>query len=329
MRRKAITAVLLVCILATSALSSVFAGKLTLVSDQPDADWHILLDNEERDFYQGVSFYLEEGVHRLEAYVPGHQRIDRPLHITEDEDLRVQLDLESEEAVSFSPDLRERADRHTGELVVTSTEGSAPFTLDGERSQTPKAFEVGTGEHQLQFGDTAHSVSVQQDLVHYVQIDLGDGNLRQFALTQEQAEAIEAKHQSLQDVFQEGYAEYGPKWYTSLWAAVAAAGVLLLCILLLVARLSLGGRVRAARRKRLLLERRGRKAIYLSDQAKKNKLKKDLRRNNRRTEELQTYIRNQIAQMQRRQSGEQGQKQRKKAFRRLKHLKKLQKKLTG
>ncbi|MGM0432185.1 MAG: hypothetical protein ACQEQU_05670 [Spirochaetota bacterium] len=329
MRLKASTAVLLICILTTSALSSVFAGTLTLVADQPDAGWKIELDNEERDFYQGVTFYLDEGVHRLRAYVPGYQRIDRPVHISEGEELRVELELEQQGAVSFSPDLRERALRHTGELVVTSAEGSAPFSLDGEQSQTPKAFEVGTGEHQLRFGDASHQVSVQPDRVHYVQIDLGDGVLRQFALTQEQAERLEARHQSLQEVFREGYAEYGPRWYESMWAVVAAIAVLLMLILLFVVRLSLGGRVRAAKRHRSVLERRGRKARNLKSQAKRNKLKKDLRRNKKQIEELQTYIRNQIAQLEKRQIERQDQKQRKQVLRRLKRLKKLQKKLAS
>ncbi|MDA3833908.1 MAG: hypothetical protein PF495_10965, partial [Spirochaetales bacterium] len=89
-------------------------GTLVLVSESPNAGWKVLLDREQHDFYQGVEFHLEPGVHRLEAEVSGYQRIDRPIRISDRESLTVELELIPQSALAVRPDLRETAVEYTG-----------------------------------------------------------------------------------------------------------------------------------------------------------------------------------------------------------------------
>jgi hypothetical protein len=262
-------------------------GSLLLTSNLPDIQWELMIDGRDYQFKQGVEIPLDSGVHRVQAQAEGYSPIDRPVIITDGEQVTLQLELQNKSIDSRTPQLRESAQSYTGELTVIGSTPSVPFLLDMNREQTPASFTLPVGRYTIESGERVTKIDIVRGRYLYAEIDSQTGRVKSFSADGQQSEELRQGSSSLEQLFETGYRRYGPKWYTRWEAIGIMTGILLLAAAAAALRLSVWGRVHASVRRARLLEKKKRVTIDPKDIVI---LEKKIRKNRRRLSDLTSHL---------------------------------------
>ncbi len=237
----------LLLLLFTLITCSVFAdGVLQIMSEDSTVEWDLRIDQQSLSFEQGMTVWLSEGIHRLQAYVEGYQQIDQPVRISQGERAEVLLSL-NEVSSLYSPQVRKlSATPRPGILLVTGKTSGLVFSIDAVADIAPKVISLTKGVHELRSGSFSWEVKVKEGEATIVQLDTDTGKLKDFIISQTSFDVLIAEGGTLDDLFVKGYRLYGRDQFWNLRNILLVLALFLIFIGFCLWRFSLAGRVQVA-----------------------------------------------------------------------------------
>jgi hypothetical protein len=199
--------ILVVILLAVGPHLALGAGILRIASSADDIAWSVQIDGEPITYFSGVEVQLEAGRHRIVATAPGYQPIDGNVTISDGVVTVVTLSPERSRIVETTEEQTLTSRQKVSRLVVVSSPRDRPFRIDDTSSTAPASFLLGVGQHTLRSGDLELTFEIPEELVTYLKIDVDQGRILGFNMTETQEAAISASSQD--ELFEEGYRLYG------------------------------------------------------------------------------------------------------------------------
>jgi hypothetical protein len=199
--------ILVVILLVIGPHLALSAGILRIASGADDIAWSVQIDGDPITYFSGVEVQLEAGRHRIVATAPGYQPIDGNVTISDGVVTVVTLSPERSRIVETTEEQTLTSRQKVSRLVVVSAPRDRPFRIDDTSSTAPASFLLGVGQHTLRSGDLELTFEIPEDLVTYLKIDVDQGRILGFNMTETQEAAIDASSQD--ELFEEGYRLYG------------------------------------------------------------------------------------------------------------------------
>ncbi len=237
---------LLIVLLFLLTVTAYADGVLQIISEDPSLEWDLRVDQQPVPFVQGMTVWLPVGIHRLQAYIEGYQRIDQPVKIVQGEQVEVVLAL-TEASTLYSPQVQKvSASPRSGILLVTGKSKDVVFSIDSRPDIAPKAMTITYGDHTIRSGSFSWDITVKEGDATVLQLDTDTGKLKEFTVSVALYDALIAESGSLDELFTKGFRSYGKREFWDLRNTLIVLALFLLFILSCLWRFSLSGRVQLA-----------------------------------------------------------------------------------